>query len=150
MLPVVGIGASAGGLEAFEAFFNAMPEDLGKGSGIGLAVVHGIVKSYGGLINVESKIGKGSTFRLCFPSTVEQEQEKEKEKIEKTPSGTERILVVDDEDIIVNFLKAVLERFGYTVTSHTNSIEALEDFRSRPSEIDLVITDQTMPNNVRF
>jgi two-component system cell cycle sensor histidine kinase/response regulator CckA len=128
----------------FEPYFTT--KDVGKGSGIGLAVVHGIVKSYGGLIKVESEIGKGSTFRLYFPSTTEQKQEEEEKETEGIPSGTERILVVDDEDIITNFLKAILERLGYTVTSHTSSIEALEDFRSRPSEIDLVITDQTMPN----
>jgi PAS domain S-box-containing protein len=128
----------------FEPYFTT--KGIGKGSGIGLAVVHGIVKSYGGLIKVESEIGKGSTFRLYFPSTTEQKQEEEEKETEGIPSGTERILVVDDEDIITNFLKAILERLGYTVTSHTSSIEALEDFRSRPSEIDLVITDQTMPN----
>jgi len=129
----------------FEPYYTT--KGIGKGSGIGLAVVHGIVKKCGGMIKVESEVGKGSTFRIYFPCVEAQLHEEGKGKDEDIlPSGTESILAVDDEEMIVSYLKACLDSLGYKVTAHTRSVEALEDFSSRPSEFDLVITDQTMPS----
>ncbi len=128
----------------FEPYFTT--KKIGKGSGIGLAMVHGIVKDHGGYIQVESEVGKGSTFRLSFPSIEEELQHTEVIDSTASLTGTERILIIDDEKMLTDYLKTFLERLGYKVTAHTSSLEALEDFRSRPNEFDLVITDQTMPN----
>ncbi|MBF0449426.1 MAG: PAS domain S-box protein [Candidatus Magnetomorum sp.] len=126
----------------FDPYFTT--KEVGKGSGMGLAVVIGIVKSHDGMISVDSKLGKGTTFNVCFPIIEEQIHN----KIEDTaplPTGKEKILVVDDEESIVNMTKQRVERLGYQVTAKTSSIEALELFRSQPDGFDLVITDQTMP-----
>jgi CheY-like chemotaxis protein len=129
----------------FEPYFTT--KEIGKGSGIGLSVVHGIVTCLGGIIKVKSKIGKGSTFRVLIPAAEKEKIAPAKEDGKAVlPTGTERILVVDDEPTIVDLAEQNLSRLGYTVSGHTSSVKALEDFRSRGSEIDLVITDMTMPN----
>ncbi|MBU0482655.1 MAG: response regulator [Proteobacteria bacterium] len=128
----------------FEPYYTT--KGTGKGSGIGLAVVYGIVKSHGGLVKVESTVGKGSMFKLYFPAVEKRYKQKEAPEEKKAlPTGTERILVVDDEEMISNFLKTCLTGLGYTVTAHTSSLQALADFNSRPDAFDLVVTDQTMP-----
>ena len=127
----------------FEPFFTTKAPT--GGTGMGLAVTHGIVKSLGGSITVESNPGQGTTFHIFFP--VIRHGVKEKINLAgETPSGTERILVVDDEEPIATTLMQMLERLGYQVETRTSGIEALEKFRSKPDEFDLVITDQTMPN----
>ena len=113
--------------------------------GMGLAMVHGIVTSYGGDITVESKIGKGTVFTVYLPITKKDFKIKTN-SVEEIPSGTERILFVDDELPIANMGRKALERLGYTVTIRTSSLEALELFKQKPTEFDLVITDMTMPN----
>ncbi|MGD2028403.1 MAG: cache domain-containing protein [Desulfobacterales bacterium] len=126
----------------FDPYFTT--KELGKGTGMGLAVVHGIVKGHNGLITVQSEIGKGTTFNIFFPA-LEKEAIAEPEKGEELPTGGERILFIDDEESLVKIGHQRLERLGYKVESSTSPIEALERFRSRPDQFDLVITDLTMP-----
>ena len=127
----------------FEPFFTT--KGKAKGTGMGLSVVHGIVKSMGGSIQVYSKPGQGSEFKAYFP--VEKNVPKKHKPKDKGPvrGGTERILLVDDEEAIAALVKQMLERMGYQVTSCNSSIDALETFHTNPDKFDLVITDATMP-----
>jgi nitrogen-specific signal transduction histidine kinase/ActR/RegA family two-component response regulator len=127
----------------FEPYFTT--KELGEGTGMGLAVVHGIVQSYGGDIIVESKFGEGTTFTTYLPVTSQQKGEHRYE-LEPVPYGAERVLFVDDEAQIARMGSQILERLGYKVTTRTSSIEALELFRAKPNDFDLIITDMTMPN----
>ncbi len=127
----------------FDPYFTT--KEVGKGSGIGLSVVHGIVKSHNGAIYVDSKFGKGTTFSILFPAT-EEEAVIETEANEKLSTGNERILFVDDEKSMAEIGRRRLERLGYQVEAKTNPIEALELFRADPDQFDLVITDMTMPH----
>lgn len=127
----------------FDPYFTS--KEKGEGTGLGLAVVHGIVSSYGGAIRVQSEVGQGSTFQIYLPS-VEDRPVQDISAIEAPPTGNERILYVDDEPVIVEMSKQVMEILGYQVTSLSSSIEALEVFRERPEDFDLIITDMTMPN----
>jgi len=120
-------------------------KEIGKGSGLGLSVVHGIVTNYKGNISVESSFGKGSDFNIFLPITT-QSRTVEKKRIKDKPlGGTENILFVDDEANIIKLATRVLERIGYTITGKTSCIEALELFTEKPGGFDLVITDMAMP-----
>jgi len=126
----------------FDPYFTTKPK--GKGTGLGLAVVNGIVTGCGGFIQVESKAGIGSAFDIFLPSF------KKKEKVsirEQRPilRGTERVLFVDDEPSLVEVSKYALEQLGYQVTAVTSSLKALEIFSENPDGYDLVVTDMTMP-----
>jgi len=127
----------------FEPYFTT--KDPGEGTGMGLALVHGIVKSYGGDITVESEPGKGTTFNVYLPR-VKADVSPVEEPLVKLPKGTERILFVDDEKSAIDAIQPMLKILGYKVTAQTSSIEALEAFRSNSQSFDLVITDMTMPN----
>jgi PAS domain S-box-containing protein len=126
----------------FDPFFTT--KEKGRGTGMGLAVVHGIVKSHGGEIYVSSAPNKGATFKVYFPAVKRHEYTAS--RIEKPmPTGTERILLVDDEPAIASVGKKNLESLGYEVTTRTSSVEALELFKHQPDRFDLVVTDMTMP-----
>ncbi len=127
----------------FDPFFTT--KGPGEGTGMGLSVVHGIVKSHGGDITVYSEPGVGTTFQVYLP-VVKSLAEARPETVEPVPGGTESILIVDDDAVVAEIGRETLERLGYCVTTRTSSIEALELFRAKPGEFDLVITDQTMPH----
>ena len=126
----------------FDPYFTT--KAIGEGAGLGLSVVQGIVRTYGGAITVHSEPGKGTTFNVFFPCTEEQTPA-QAETGEALPAGAERILFVDDEKILAELGGELLESLGYKVVTKTSSIEALETFRADPDGFDLVITDMTMP-----
>jgi PAS domain S-box-containing protein len=126
----------------FDPFFTT--KKTGEGTGMGLAVVHGIVKRHEGTIITYSEVGKGSTFNIFFPR-VEGDPKSEAVDLGAIPMGTERILFVDDEEVQVRSGRRLLERLGYSVIAAIDGHEALEVFRSEPEAFDLVITDQSMP-----
>jgi PAS domain S-box-containing protein len=129
----------------FDPYFTTKAQ--GKGTGLGLAVVYGIVKEHGGHINVYSEIDKGSTFNVYLP-LAEKEIEAEAKEPAAIPQATghEHILLVDDEEMIVELVSETLRRFGYRVTSSRNGADALALFKRTPKAFDLVITDMNMPN----
>ncbi len=126
----------------FDPFFTT--RDVGEGTGMGLAVIHGIVVSHGGTIDVSSCDGEGTVFTLFFPR-ADKEEEGSVDAVTNMPRGNETILFVDDEEDIVKMRSRMLEYLGYRVFSAASGQEALEIFRREKDVIDLVITDQTMP-----
>jgi CheY-like chemotaxis protein len=128
----------------FEPYFTT--KGPGEGSGMGLAVVHGVARSHGGHITVYSEPGKGAAFHVYLPRIDGIGTAPVPVSSEPAPKGTERILFTDDEKQIVDMVQQMLERLGYHVTARTSSVEALKAFRAKPDTFDLVITDQTMPN----
>ncbi len=129
----------------FEPYFTT--KEKGKGTGLGLAVIHGIVVECKGFIKVESKPEQGTTFSVHIPALdrdcVIGVDSTDRDK--SLAQGTERILVVDDDEAIVNIHNRMLKSLGYSVTTTTNSLDALEKIRTNPDQFDLLITDQTMP-----
>ena len=129
----------------FDPYFTT--KETGKGTGMGLAVVHGIVKRCGGAIRASSVPDRSTEFHLYFPAsdaTIAREQSVVDRR--KLPRGTERILLVDDEIMLVRMLQRILEQLGYEVTAFVNSRSALEALTERPHDFDLIITDMTMPD----
>ncbi|MGD9188214.1 MAG: PAS domain S-box protein [Desulfobacteraceae bacterium] len=126
----------------FDPFFTT--KKRGEGTGMGLSVVHGIVKSYGGFIYAHSQMGEGSTFEILFPA---QEPAMAPAVILEMPipTGSESILFVDDETMIVDIVQRMLESLGYRVTAKTSAMAALDVFKTDPDSFDLVVTDMTMP-----
>ena len=128
----------------FEPYFTTKSRD--EGTGLGLSVVHGIVTSHGGHISVYSEPGEGAVFHVYLPVVGDEKAVAPPLSSRPVSGGTERILVVDDDEIIGNMEKAQLERFGYQVTVAGNGKDALAVFRENDHAIDLVITDMTMPH----
>lgn len=128
----------------FEPYFSTKPKD--KGSGLGLAVVGGIIKNHGGLITVNSQKDRGTQFDIYLPEITSKQAQITAEMTDDLPRGDEHILFVDDEIIIAKNSAKLLTHLGYRVTIRTSSIEALELFKADPDRFDLVITDQEMPN----
>jgi PAS domain S-box-containing protein len=126
----------------FDPYFTT--KEVGKGTGMGLAVVHGIIEEHKGFITVKSELGKGTTFNIFFPA-VEKEAIAETKTYEKLPGGNESILFIDDEKPLAQFGYQRLKRLGYKVEASTNPFDALELFSSQPDKFDLIITDMTMP-----
>ena len=126
----------------FDPFFTT--KETGEGTGLGLSVVHGIVKDCGGTITVYSEPDKGTTFNFYFP-IIECKTEEKPGEYNIIPTGSERILMVDDEKTIIDLSKKNLTSLGYAVEVRNSSIEALELFKTMPDKFDLVITDMTMP-----
>ncbi len=127
----------------FDPYFTT--KEIGEGSGLGLATVHGIVKDHGGIIRVESEQGAGTIFHLYFPTIRQEEAVKEDEKAVEIAKGSETVLFVDDEIYLADVGKEMLEDYGYGVESMTSSAKAFEAFMTAPEKFDLVITDYTMP-----
>ncbi len=129
----------------FDPYYST--KEIDKGTGLGLAVVHGIVTSLRGDITVSSEPGKGSTFSVYFPVIEDQYEAIEmNETIQDLPRGNEHILLVDDDETLVKLNKKSLEILGYTVTAETESSKSLTTFQNDPQRFDLVITDMTMPH----
>jgi two-component system, cell cycle sensor histidine kinase and response regulator CckA len=128
----------------FEPFFTT--KEKGKGTGMGLAVVYGIVKTYGGAISVQSEKGRGSTFEVLIPQAQKPKAHKEEATASALPTGSERILFVDDEEPLVEMAQGILESLGYHVTVTQHPKDAWDLFHTDPSQFDLIITDQTMPD----
>lgn len=129
----------------FEPYYTTKP--AGEGTGLGLSVVHGIVRSCGGYIGVSSEPGKGTVFQIYLPVFASSAPEREPIGVQEhvLPGGKEHVLIVDDEEIIVNMEKKMLESLGYRVTTALRGEEALQLFGEDPFRYDLVITDMTMP-----
>jgi PAS domain S-box-containing protein len=126
----------------FDPFFTT--KEPTKGTGMGLAVVHGIVKRHMGAIRVQSKQDKGSEFRVVLPK-LEGRIRPVTKKQEVLPGGNERILFIDDEESLVDLGSLLLERLGYQIETETDPLKALETFRRKQRNFDLIITDMTMP-----
>jgi CheY-like chemotaxis protein len=128
--------------QVFDPFFTTKPKE--EGTGLGLSVVHGIVADHKGMITADSRPGHGTIFHVYFPQLACTNDEPQDSDI-PLPEGSERILVIDDEPAIAATHKAFLESLGYSVTTLTDSEEAIACFSNDPTAVDLIITDQTMP-----
>lgn len=127
----------------FDPYFTTKAQ--GEGTGLGLSTVLGIVKNHHGVVKVYSEIGKGTTFTVLLPLVVDENAEIQQMTANGLLQGTERILLVDDEEAIIEANKMMLNHLGYSVLSFTSAIEAAEHFRNNPNSFDLLISDMNMP-----
>ena len=127
----------------FEPYFTT--KRVGEGTGFGLALVHGIVKSHNGYIEVDSQVGHGTCFRIYLPQRTKQHEVKSSKVQTSLPAGTGHVLLVDDELQQLELGRTFLERLGFTVTAAQSGKEAVDNFANSPFAFDVLITDQTMP-----
>jgi CheY-like chemotaxis protein len=127
----------------FEPFFTT--KGPRQGTGLGLAVVHGIMKGHKGAVTVTSEPGRGSTFHLLFPVAETAVAQDPGIGAKIIPGHGERVLCVDDEELVLSGTTRVLQRLGYQVSSHTDAVQALQAFRSRPHDYDALVCDLAMP-----
>lgn len=131
----------------FEPFFTT--KGSGEGTGMGLAMVHGIVANHDGAIIVQSEPGEGTTFEIYLPRITPPSgitAPVDEPAVRVTPGAKKRVMVVDDEEPIACLGRMLMERFGHNAVSFTSSLEAYEAFQQAPQDFDLVMTDQTMPD----
>ncbi len=130
--------------KVFDPFFTT--KEVGVGTGMGLSIIHGIAKKTGGFVSCKSSLGEGTTFLVYLPvHTLTAPPESNTTFFELSQTGFERILFIDDEEMLAKMGKTMLERLGYRVTVETSSLEALKIIQNQPDRFDLIITDQTMP-----
>lgn len=129
--------------QIYDPFFTTKAP--GEGTGMGLSVVHGIVKNHGGSVSVDTAVGKGTHFSVRLPRLL-QDPGQEERLCRIAPTGTEHVLFVDDEALLVQMAGEMLSQLGYTVTGATDPLKALDLYKQSPNKFDLVITDQTMPH----
>lgn len=127
----------------FDPYFTTKKK--GEGTGLGLSVIHGIMKAHDGAVIAQSEVGQGSTFTAFFPMT-EDKEDKVPQPADSLPTGRERILFVDDEPVLVEIGGQMLQHLGYAAECVSDSVEALRIFQASPDDFDLVITDMTMPH----
>jgi len=127
----------------FDPFFTT--KGPGEGTGLGLSVVHGIVKAHEGAIFVESRVGEGTAFRIYFPALLERQPSGARPRTGTIEGRGEHVLCVDDEPALVELLREQLVALGYRVTAHVSPVEALADFLEHPLDFDVLLTDLTMP-----
>ena len=127
----------------FEPYFTT--KGKGKGTGLGLAVVHGIVKEHGGAISVYSEPGQGTSFYVYFPVTGVQADDGAYNGNDISISGSEKILLVDDEILLLNAMAQLLDEMGYSIVPFSNASDALKAYQDDPASFDIVVTDMTMP-----
>ena len=127
----------------FEPFFSTKP--AGKGTGLGLAMVYGIVKQHDGYITCYSEIGVGTAFKLYFPVTEMKPEASVRHEERRLPGGSETILLVDDEELIRDLAKRILSRAGYTVLTAANGREALQTYKKKGQTVSLIVLDLIMP-----
>jgi PAS domain S-box-containing protein len=130
----------------FEPYFTTKEKDVG--TGLGLAMVHGITKNCGGTISLKSKVEKGTAFYVYLPrmdSDQSLKETRESTAVQTAPTGTERVLFIDDEPELVALGRDMLEHLGYQVVTKNNGMDALKEFREKPNHFDVVVTDMTMP-----
>jgi len=134
--------------EMIEKIFNPYftTKEKSEGTGLGLSVVHGIVKNYGGVIKVYSDPGLGTNIRIYLPRVEMDVSSERKNEPGPLRGGEEHIMVVDDEPSMLEMMEITLHSLGYRVSSFTDSYEAVEAFESEPDRFDLIITDVTMPH----
>ncbi|MCG8632989.1 MAG: response regulator, partial [Desulfobacterales bacterium] len=139
-----GVGISRDNIDKiFDPYFTTKPQ--GKGTGLGLAVIKGIVENHGGAIHVESRPGFGSLFRVFFPTINEDRKTVPSPGPARNQKGDEHILLVDDQKSVINVERQVLEVLGYKVTGRLSGKDALDTFSAMPDRFDLVVTDMSMP-----
>jgi CheY-like chemotaxis protein len=128
----------------FEPYFTTKEKE--QGTGMGLAMVHGIVKRWGGRIELKSEEGQGAAFHLFFPCVASEKNDDQGITYDQALVGTEKIMVVDDQEAVLKVTKKILDTLGYTVSIFSSSREAFECFSSAPDAFDLIITDFAMPS----